>query len=107
MDVRRIDDWATKSIFVLGDVMLDKFVYGQVERVSPEAPVPVLHFQKEMHMLGGAANVARNIVALGGKAILAGVVGDDDAGRFIAHDLCAREGVEGRRITNRCLYAKR
>ena len=55
--------------------MLDKFVYGHVERISPEAPIPVLHHQSQKSMLGGAANVARNIIALGGKALLVGALG--------------------------------
>ena len=61
-----VGKWREFKVFVLGDVMLDKFVYGRVERISPEAPIPVLHHQSEKVMLGGAANVARNIIALGG-----------------------------------------
>lgn len=63
----------------VGDVMLDRFVYGEVSRTSPEAPIPVLHRAKEHAMLGAAGNVARNVAALGGTAALAGVVGDDAA----------------------------
>ena len=70
--------WRGVKVFVLGDVMLDKFVYGRVERISPEAPIPVLHHQSEEVMLGGAANVARNIIALGGEVLLVGAVGDDE-----------------------------
>ena len=68
-----IASWRDKRIFVLGDVMLDRFVSGRVERLSPEAPIPILHFQSEKLMLGGAANVARDIAALAGQAVLVGV----------------------------------
>ena len=67
-------------ILVVGDVMLDRFVYGQVSRISPEAPVPVLSVGREMETLGGAGNVARNIVSLGGRATLIGGKGGDPAG---------------------------
>ncbi|MBM3550228.1 MAG: D-glycero-beta-D-manno-heptose-7-phosphate kinase [Alphaproteobacteria bacterium] len=89
------ESWLGKHVCVLGDVMLDRFVYGQVERVSPEAPVPVLHFQSETFMLGGAGNVARNIAALGGKVTLIGALGEDKSAELIAGPLIAEEGVEG------------
>lgn len=66
---------------VIGDVVLDEYVFGDVERVSPEAPVPVVLVQREARAPGGAANVARNALALGGAIELLGFVGDDDAGR--------------------------
>ncbi len=72
-------DLAGRRVVVLGDVMLDRFVYGRVSRISPEAPVPVLQIEHESAVLGGAGNVARNIVALGGIAILIGAVGTDGA----------------------------
>jgi D-beta-D-heptose 7-phosphate kinase/D-beta-D-heptose 1-phosphate adenosyltransferase len=90
-----IEQWRGSRVFVIGDVMVDKFVYGRVDRVSPEAPIPVLHFQKETTMLGGAGNVARNIVALGGHAILVGVVGQDD-GATLAKESAERDNVEAR-----------
>ena len=62
-------------VFVLGDVMLDEFLWGKVARISPEAPVPVVAVQRQSFHLGGAANVAGNLRALGGSAVLAGVVG--------------------------------
>lgn len=68
-------------VLVIGDVMIDAFVYGGVHRVSPEAPIPVVRVTSEREMPGGAANVASNIAALGGKAIIVGVIGDDEAGR--------------------------
>ena len=96
MNASWIEKWRGSRVFVLGDVMLDRFVYGRVERVSPEAPIPVLHFQSEKAMLGGAANVARNIVALGGQVILAGVLGADAEGDLVAGPLSAADGIEGR-----------
>ena len=71
------------SILVVGDVMLDRYWFGDVERISPEAPVPVVRVRNAEERLGGAANVARNIAALGAKAGLLTVVGDDDAGRVL------------------------
>ena len=70
-------------LLVVGDVVLDEYLWGTVERVSPEAPVPVVHVRDETVVLGGAANVARNVVALGGGVALCSVVGDDAAGRRI------------------------
>ena len=66
-----------QRILVVGDLMLDRYVYGRVNRISPEAPVPVVRVIKEKNMPGGAANVARNVQALGGQAMLCGVVGRD------------------------------
>jgi D-glycero-beta-D-manno-heptose-7-phosphate kinase len=87
--VRRILDSARKArVLVVGDVMLDQFIWGNVARISPEAPVPVLDFERESFMPGGAANVARNLTALGGSADLFGMVGEDAAARTI-HELLA------------------
>lgn len=71
-------------ILVVGDVMLDRYWFGDVDRISPEAPVPVVHVAKTEERLGGAANVARNVSALGASAGLLGVVGQDEAGDAIA-----------------------
>ena len=68
-------------VLVVGDVMLDRFIVGTVTRISPEAPVPVVRFRHEYGRLGGAANVAANLAALGGQVSLVGVVGKDEAGR--------------------------
>ena len=76
---------------VVGDVMLDRYVGGVVERISPEAPVPVLRIERQTAMLGGAGNVVRNLRAIGATASLAAVVGGDDAGREI-HARLADEG---------------
>jgi D-beta-D-heptose 7-phosphate kinase/D-beta-D-heptose 1-phosphate adenosyltransferase len=76
---------AGRSVLVVGDLMVDHFVYGRVTRISPEAPVPVVQFEREDTRLGGAANVANNIAALGGRATAVGVVGaDDEAARLRA-----------------------
>jgi D-beta-D-heptose 7-phosphate kinase/D-beta-D-heptose 1-phosphate adenosyltransferase len=76
---------AGRSVLVVGDLMVDHFVYGRVTRISPEAPVPVVQFEREDTRLGGAANVANNIAALGGRAAAIGVVGaDDEAARLRA-----------------------
>ncbi len=80
-------------VLCVGDVMLDRFVYGGVERISPEAPIPVLLVEREKHMLGGAGNVVANIAALGAKAMLLAAVGDDGAGKDVAK-LLSDMGVE-------------
>ena len=67
-------------ILVVGDLMLDEFIYGRVSRISPEAPVPVVHVEKEAAYPGGAANVARNLAAIGIHAELSGGIGQDEAG---------------------------
>ena len=72
---------AKTRVLVLGDVMLDQFIWGSVSRISPEAPVPVVEFERESFMPGGAANVARNLTALGVPAEIFGAIGTDDAGR--------------------------
>jgi len=71
-------------LLVVGDVMLDRYWFGQVERISPEAPVPVVRVSTTEERLGGAANVARNITALGASATLLSVVGNDEPGRTVA-----------------------
>jgi D-beta-D-heptose 7-phosphate kinase/D-beta-D-heptose 1-phosphate adenosyltransferase len=75
---------AGRRVLVLGDVMLDEFVWGRVARISPEAPVPVVEVTRESVHLGGAANVAANVCALGGRAVLTGVVGHDSGARAVA-----------------------
>jgi D-glycero-beta-D-manno-heptose-7-phosphate kinase len=80
--VRRfLHDAARTRVLVVGDVMLDQFIWGTVARISPEAPVPVLDFQRESFMPGGAANVARNLTALGVPSTLFGSIGSDRQGR--------------------------
>ncbi len=78
---------AGRTILIIGDVMLDHFVIGRVERISPEAPVPVVCFDHEEYRLGGAANVAHNAAALGGRVEVVGVVGEDAAADTLRADL--------------------
>jgi rfaE bifunctional protein kinase chain/domain len=85
------------QVLVVGDVMLDRFIVGRVTRISPEAPVPVVQFQAEHVRLGGAANVAYNVLALGGRPSLVGVVGRGDAASHRLRDqlLAVGVGVDG------------
>lgn len=78
-----IDSFKKQSILVVGDTMLDKFVWGKVKRISPEAPVPVVEVTKETQVLGGAANVANNIAALGAKAYLVSTIANDLNGKVL------------------------
>jgi D-glycero-beta-D-manno-heptose-7-phosphate kinase len=103
-----IDAAAGRRILVAGDVMLDHFVIGRVERISPEAPVPVVCFEQEEYRLGGAANVAHNVAALGGAVELLGLVGGDEpaahlraglARASVGHDLLITD-------TSRCTTRK-
>src|SRR5437763_16817512 len=73
-------DFSKAKILCLGDIMLDQFAYCATERISPEAPVPLLLLKRTQSMLGGAGNVARNIASLGGQAVLMGLLGPDAAG---------------------------
>ncbi len=83
---------ARAGVLVVGDVMLDRYWFGDVERISPEAPVPVARISKSDERAGGAANVARNIAALGGQARLLAVIGDDEPGRSL-EKLLQNDGV--------------
>ncbi|WP_374274570.1 D-glycero-beta-D-manno-heptose 1-phosphate adenylyltransferase [Brevundimonas sp.] len=82
------------SVACVGDLMLDRYVYGEVSRISPEAPIPVLKAQREVAMPGAVGNVARNVAALGGRARLAGLIGDDAAARELKAALGREEGIE-------------
>jgi D-glycero-beta-D-manno-heptose-7-phosphate kinase len=70
-------------VLVVGDLMLDSFIWGEVSRISPEAPVPVVEVREESHLLGGSANVAHNVASLGGKTVVAGAIGNDLAGHEV------------------------
>ncbi len=76
-----LDNIKNKRIAVVGDVMIDRYIWGNVHRISPEAPVPVVEVESESSRLGGAANVAHNITSLGAQALLIGVVGNDFSGK--------------------------
>ncbi len=87
-------------ILCLGDVMLDRFTYGGASRISPEAPIPVLSISHQQSMLGGAGNVVRNILSLGGSASLVAVIGDDAEGREITHLLKKEDRMTPRLVTS-------
>ncbi len=87
-----LKNFTQKNILVLGDIMLDHYIWGRVERISPEAPVPVLDMQREEFRLGGAANVAMNLKALGANVHLCGVIGDDVAGSQVS-SLLLKQGI--------------
>ena len=87
---------AAARVLCVGDLMLDRFLYGEVERVSPEAPVPVLRVSRESTMLGGAGNVVRNLVALGARATFVATIGNDRAGSTLATLVDAEARVDAR-----------
>ncbi len=93
-----LDKFKTTKVLVFGDVMLDMYIRGEVERISPEAPVPILFEQSREYSLGGAGNVAANIAALGGKVTLMGVVGKDEEGKVIGN-VCRRSGITPRLVS--------
>lgn len=101
------DSFNEKKIMIVGDVMLDTYMKGKVERISPEAPVPIVNVTENFSRLGGAANVAQNLKALGAKPILCSIVGDDEKANELLclmaeHDICA-DGIikSNERITTR------
>ena len=91
------DRFADLSVWVVGDLMIDEYVSGAVERISPEAPVPVVRAQGSEHRLGGAANVARQIATLGARVSVAGICGEDTAGEQLLA-LCAGAGIDTRAV---------
>jgi len=98
-------------IVCVGDLMLDRFIYGEVERISPEAPIPIIRVSRETAMLGGAGNVVRNVAALGAQISLIAVIGDDDAGHVATRQIGELERVysglvvvPGRRTTTKTRY---
>ncbi len=90
---KNLEGFDKKRILVVGDLMLDKYIFGDVERISPEAPVPIVTVSRESYVPGGAANAANNISSLGGAAFLGGVVGKDSAGRTLL-DLAAAQRID-------------
>ncbi|HIJ20145.1 MAG TPA: D-glycero-beta-D-manno-heptose-7-phosphate kinase [Deltaproteobacteria bacterium] len=82
-----IDRFPGAKVFVIGDIIMDRYIWGNVSRISPEAPVPVVDVKMENGMLGGAANVIRNIAALGARPVLCGVVGKDETGEEILSEI--------------------
>ncbi|PLX19058.1 MAG: D-glycero-beta-D-manno-heptose-7-phosphate kinase [Candidatus Muiribacterium halophilum] len=97
IDLERIKDiletFKDRKILVYGDLMIDEFIFSDVKRISPEAPVPVAEVIEKNYRLGGASNVAANIVSLGGKACMAGLVGDDGFGRLFSES-ASEQGID-------------
>jgi D-beta-D-heptose 7-phosphate kinase / D-beta-D-heptose 1-phosphate adenosyltransferase len=89
-----LEQLAHCTVLCVGDLMLDDFVYGEVSRVSPEAPVPVIAVRREEKVVGGAGNVARNLAGLGARCLFVGVIGADEAGDLIVKALAAFERIE-------------
>jgi len=98
---RAVANFKQAKILVIGDLILDEFIWGKVSRISPEAPVPVVWVNSESFMPGGAANAANNIHALGAQAFICGVIGSDERGRVLADELRRKNiDVEGIVIDN-------
>ncbi|MCP4006963.1 MAG: D-glycero-beta-D-manno-heptose-7-phosphate kinase [bacterium] len=96
---RLIADFGQHRVLVVGDLILDRYLWGNTERISPEAPVPVVHVDRESTMLGGAGNVARNLASLGASVEVVGVIGEDDAALEIRR-LCERWKIGARRLVS-------
>jgi len=98
LDKKRAGEILTRAracrIVIVGDVMLDEFIWGDVTRISPEAPVPVVNIQRESTRLGGAANVLASVTALGAQATVIGVVGNDSAAEKLRSALRQNGGVQ-------------
>jgi len=92
MNIQKVfEDFNSLNVLIIGDVMLDSYIWGAVERISPEAPVPVVTVKKKDFRLGGAANVALNIASLGARPILCALIGDDDDGKKLLQRLDDRK----------------
>jgi D-beta-D-heptose 7-phosphate kinase/D-beta-D-heptose 1-phosphate adenosyltransferase len=97
---KQLSALAKQTVLCVGDLMLDEFVYGEVSRISPEAPAPVIAVKRSELMIGGAGNVARNLTSLGARCIFVGVVGEDDAGRALTEALSAQPRIEFHLVTD-------
>src|ERR1700709_1043386 len=84
-----------QTVLCVGDLVLDEFVYGEVSRISPEAPAPVIAVQRSETNIGGAGNAARGIAALGARCIFVGLIGEDDAGKTLKAALAQESLIEG------------
>jgi D-beta-D-heptose 7-phosphate kinase/D-beta-D-heptose 1-phosphate adenosyltransferase len=91
---QRVADFANARVLCVGDVMLDRYIYGTVDRISPEAPIPILAVTREMAMLGGAGNVVRNLAALKASSCFVSLIGEDQAGREVTQLIAAESLVE-------------
>src|SRR3989338_3213114 len=85
--IKFVEQFKNKKVLVLGDVMLDKYIWGDVNRISPEAPVQIVNVVRESYAPGGAANVATNIAALDAASIIVGVVGNDRTKDILSNEL--------------------
>jgi D-beta-D-heptose 7-phosphate kinase / D-beta-D-heptose 1-phosphate adenosyltransferase len=97
----RLSELAGQTVLCIGDLMLDDFVYGEVARISPEAPAPVIAVGRQEVVIGGAGNVARNIAALGARCLFVGVVGEDEPGRRLMTALLGEPRIEAYLVTDR------
>src|SRR6195952_3378680 len=88
------DAIASPTVLCVGDLMLDEVVYGEVSRISPEAPAPVFAVRRSETNIGGAGNVARNIASLGARCIFVGLIGEDDAGKKLQAELAQESLIE-------------
>lgn len=95
------DSMASQTVLCVGDLMLDEFVYGEVSRISPEAPAPVMAVRRSETNIGGAGNVARNIASLGARCIFVGLIGEDDAGAALQSALAQESGIESVLVSDR------
>jgi D-beta-D-heptose 7-phosphate kinase/D-beta-D-heptose 1-phosphate adenosyltransferase len=98
---KELSDLGAQTVLCIGDLMLDDFVYGEVTRISPEAPAPVIAVSRNETTIGGAGNVARNLASLGTRCIFIGVIGEDDAGRALASALKAETSIDAHLVTDR------
>jgi D-beta-D-heptose 7-phosphate kinase/D-beta-D-heptose 1-phosphate adenosyltransferase len=98
--VTMLDNFHCARLLVLGDVMLDRFIYGSVERISPEAPIPVMSVEREIDSPGGAANVVRNAASMGARTTLVGVVGDDVGAQDLQKQLAFVPSIKSRLIVD-------
>lgn len=96
-----VESLSRSRVLCVGDVMLDHYVYGQVQRISPEAPIPVLHVEREQRTLGGAGNVLRNLQALGAQPCFISVTGSDPAGRDVSRLIAGLGSTEAHVLTER------
>ncbi|MGH6726914.1 MAG: D-glycero-beta-D-manno-heptose-7-phosphate kinase [Pseudolabrys sp.] len=98
---KHISALAKQTVLCVGDLMLDEFVYGEVTRISPEAPAPVIAAKRSETMIGGAGNVARNLVSLGARCIFVGLIGDDDAGRALKRALAKQRRIDAHLVVDK------
>ncbi|MDP7540334.1 MAG: PfkB family carbohydrate kinase, partial [Alphaproteobacteria bacterium] len=95
-----VEQLAGASVLCIGDLMLDRFIYGEVSRISPEAPVPVMRVESELAMPGGAGNVARNLISLGASCTFLSLLGRDTVGRELAAMIGAEPRIEAYLLTD-------